>query len=167
MFLVKKISTRYNIHMKGEHTYALLERLANLLRAEERRFGAELGLQPVHIHALSFLARANRYSNTPAAVAEYLGLTKGTVSQTLIVLTQKGLVRNGSNPRDRRRVHFELTKAGKHAFSRLIPPEIFKNAEEKLLMSLDKPLEGLLREIQMKGDYRTFGVCKTCRFLQS
>ena len=68
----------------------LLERLNNLLRMEMRAFGLSYGLLPVQIEALTYLTRCNRYSDTPQAVTEYLGLTKGTVSQSLKVLEQKG-----------------------------------------------------------------------------
>ena len=61
------------------------------MRTELRKAGADEALQPVHLQALIYLARANRYSNTPQALAEYLGLTKGTVSQTLLLLDRQGL----------------------------------------------------------------------------
>ena len=47
----------------------LVDRLANLMRAEFRRVGSEEGLHPVHIQALLFLAQVNRFSNTPQALA--------------------------------------------------------------------------------------------------
>ena len=62
----------------------LVERLGNLMRAKLRRVSAQMQLQPVHMQALLYLSQANRYSNTPQALTEYLGLTKGTVSQSLL-----------------------------------------------------------------------------------
>lgn len=70
--------------MAVDRLYALLERIGNLLRAEERAAGLRHGPQPVHLQALRYVQSCNRYSNTPAALTEYLGLTKGTVSQTLL-----------------------------------------------------------------------------------
>ena len=58
----------------------LIERLGRLLQTEEQ----ETGLNPAQWQALRFLGRANRFSRTPATVADYLGSTRGTVSQTLI-----------------------------------------------------------------------------------
>ena len=80
----------------------LVERLGNLLRAEFRRAGADEQLQPVHVHALVYLTRANRYSNTPQAMAEYLGLTKGTMSQSLLLLDRRGLIERYQDDLDRR-----------------------------------------------------------------
>ena len=42
------------------------------------------GLSPAQWESLRFIARANRYSSNPTALAKFLGSTKGTVSQTLI-----------------------------------------------------------------------------------
>ncbi|MEE8171570.1 MAG: MarR family transcriptional regulator, partial [Alphaproteobacteria bacterium] len=50
------------------------------------------GLSPAQWEALRFIARANRYSSNPTALAKFLGSTKGTVSQTLISLEKKGYV---------------------------------------------------------------------------
>ena len=44
------------------------------------------GLNPAQWVALRYIAQANRYSRSPSAVAEYLGTTKGTASQTLKAL---------------------------------------------------------------------------------
>ena len=38
----------------------LVERLGNLMRTELRKAGAEEVLQPVHLQALTYLAKANR-----------------------------------------------------------------------------------------------------------
>ena len=59
--------------------FDLLERLSSLTRVWFRQHPLLADLQPIQLSALLYLARCNRYSNTPLAVTEYLGLTKGTV----------------------------------------------------------------------------------------
>ncbi|MBM4059799.1 MAG: winged helix-turn-helix transcriptional regulator [Planctomycetes bacterium] len=149
--------------MSGARVHELLERLGNLLRSEARRLGAERELQPVQAQALAYLARCNRYSNSPQAVAEYLGLTKGTVSQTLQVLQQRGLVQATPDPDDARRVHLQPTAKGRRMATRLVAGE--------LAAVLDGPahagdlaarLERLLVDLQRARGGRTFGVCRTC-----
>ncbi|HIP78057.1 MAG TPA: MarR family transcriptional regulator, partial [Kiloniellaceae bacterium] len=56
----------------------LLERLARVLQNEAH----SEGLKPTQWEALRYLSRANRFSRTPSGVTAYLGMTKGTVSQT-------------------------------------------------------------------------------------
>ena len=81
--------------MGADHTYALLERITTLLRNEER-----------------------------AAGPEYLGLTKGTVSQTLLVLeilqTDPGGMRTSTKARAYGRPSFSA------AFTRCRPSSPWK-----------------------------------------
>lgn len=70
--------------------YDYLERLTSLMRAWSREQPLVAELQSVQLSALHYLARCNRYSDTPLGVTEYLGLTKGTVSQSLKVLEGRG-----------------------------------------------------------------------------
>jgi len=73
----------------AEHIAALIERIGRLLSTDAHA----AGLLPVQWEVLRYLRRANRFSRTPAALTAYLGLTKGTVSQTLRALEGRGLVR--------------------------------------------------------------------------
>ncbi len=160
------VASRYRDGVDDRRLYELLERLANLLRAEERALGAELGLQPVHLHVLSYLARCNRYSDTAIAVTEYLGSTKGTVSQTLAVLQQKDLVAATPGAEDARKVHLRLTAKGRRLVDRLLPPAVFAEgfaAVGRGAGELDQQLTVLLRSMQVARGQRSFGVCRTCR----
>ena len=62
--------------MNQNRLSTLLDRLTISLRARERRAAADVGLQPVHLQILGYLAKCNRFSNTPIAVSEYLGDSK-------------------------------------------------------------------------------------------
>lgn len=152
-----------------DRLFDLLERIGHLVRAQERLAGSAEGLQPVHLHALRYLARCNRYSDQPAAVTEYLGLTKGTVSQTLSVLEQKGLITRRDDAKDRRLVHFRPTPKGRRLLDRTLPPELLVMAARAVPDGgerLADELEALLVALQRAHGARTFGVCRSCRFLQ-
>lgn len=154
--------------MDPGRTYELLERLANLLRAEERRVGAERGLASVHLHALGYLARANRYSDSVVALAEYLGITKGTASQTVGVLLERGLLRGKRDARDGRKTHLAPTAEGRRVLALCRPPPLMGAALAELGAAPVDPeaaLEALLRAVQRAGGSRPFGVCATCRHL--
>lgn len=162
--VVKVVASRYRSRVTAERVNELLERLANLLRAEERQLGKQLGLQPVQLQALAYLARANRYSDSPVAVADYLGLTKGTVSQTLAVLQQRQLVVASDDPADGRRVHLKPTAKGRRAVA-MLPPAVLRAAlgDGNEAQVLARSLEQVLVAIQRGRGGRTFGVCRTCR----
>lgn len=146
----------------------LIERLGNLLRAGQRRSGA--GLQPVHLQVLGYLARCNRFSDTPAALTAFLDATKGTVSQTLAVLERDGLIQRRPDTGDRRIVHFSLTRAGLAELRLMDLPPGWEAAIADLPArerdAATQALEHLLRALQHGNQQRTFGACHTCRHLQ-
>ena len=146
----------------------LLERLNNLLRMEARAFGRKYGLQPVQIEALTYLTRCNRYSDTPQAVTEYLGLTKGTVSQSLKVLEQKGFLRKQQDTEDKRVTHLAVTAKGRKLIDQAFPAKSLQAALAKTNTDqenkVEETLRSLLREMQQLHDRRTFAACHTCRF---
>jgi DNA-binding MarR family transcriptional regulator len=153
--------------MGTEVIYEYLERIANLIRTDIRKAGIVHGLQPVQLEALHYLSRCNRYSNTPVAVAEFLGLTKGTVSQTLGILEVSGLIVKQADARDRRVVHLTLTEAGHQVIAETIPPQILRSAVERLpedaRQETISTLNRMLRELQIANGLKTFGACRTCK----
>lgn len=162
------VASRYRVAVTAERIHELLERLGNLLRAEQRRLGAAHGLQPVHLQALAFLGRANRYSDSPIAVAEFLGVTKGTMSQTLAVLQERELVVADDDPADARRVRLRPTAKGKRLLAQL-PGELLGDALPSAAATADlaEALTALLRAMQRGAGGRSFGVCRTCRHFRS
>jgi DNA-binding MarR family transcriptional regulator len=153
--------------METDRIYDYLERISNLIRMEARRSQSFKGLQPVQLEALHYLASCNRYSNTPLAVSEYLGLTKGTVSQTLAILENNGLIAKESDARDRRVVHLLLTEAGRRLLEESIPPRVLRAAlgtfPEERRQLLESALADVLQAMQVANRLKTFGACKTCR----
>jgi DNA-binding MarR family transcriptional regulator len=153
--------------MNAAEIFEYLERIANLIRTDVRRAGLGFGLQPVQLEALHFLSRCNRYSNTPVGVAEFLGLTKGTVSQTLGVLEANGLIEKQADARDRRVVHLVLTGRGAEVIEATTPPQVLKAAIEGFSedegREMVEGLNRLLRRLQTANGLKTFGACKTCR----
>ncbi len=145
----------------------LLERLGNLLRVDARRTAMPEGLQPVHLQALDYLRQANRYSDTPQALVEYLGATKGTVSQSLLLLHRKGLIERHADEKDGRVVRLRLSPAGKRLLLK-------QPAQENLLAALSglkteeintgvAILRKLLTSAQHQQAGKSFGVCQTCQ----
>jgi len=148
-------------------TFKLIERISAPLRSEERRKYATIGLQPVHGQVLEYLSRCNKYSNTHASVAEYLGLTKGTVSQTIQVLERKDYLQKTTDTEDARVVHLTLTENGKQLVNDLKPLDIFQHAEHRVseaeFASIGQALETTLGLLQKVNQSKSFGKCDSCR----
>ena len=81
-------------------TVELIERLARIVSGA----GHSNAMKPAQWDALRYVSRANRFSRTPGALTAYLGVTKGTVSQTLMSLERAGLVSKTIDAADRRSV---------------------------------------------------------------
>ncbi len=154
--------------MQQKNIFDLIERMAALIRSEERKKCAEYGLQLVHLQALDYLSRCNKYSDTPAALTNYLGMTRGTVSQTLLLLEKKGYIQKTSDTKDRRVVHLSLMSAGKDILTKTKLSELFNQASALLdqqdMERYDDSLVEVLTVLQKCNKSYSFGLCKTCKF---
>ncbi|MGF1645242.1 MAG: MarR family winged helix-turn-helix transcriptional regulator [Thiotrichales bacterium] len=153
----------------NEKLFDLIERLGSLIRSSQRAHGME-HLQPVHWQVLRYLATCNRYSNTPSAVAAYLGVTKGTASQSLNVLVRNDLVALRPDPHDRRMVRLELTPKGAMLAADITARsgwmEAYGQLDPTAARTATATLEQLLRGLQVRNGHRSFGECRTCRHFQ-
>jgi DNA-binding MarR family transcriptional regulator len=149
-------------------SFQLLERISALLSSEARKRYAALGIQPVHVQVLEYLSLCNHHSDTPAALTEFLGLTKGTVSQSLQVLERKGYVSKTQDSQDGRVVHLRLLEAGADILRKVQPLDVFTQAEETLLQkefkSIRHALGATLLVLQRANHSKSFGLCNTCRY---
>lgn len=145
--------------------------MSTLIRAKERKKCTELGIQPVHFQVLNYLSRCNKYSNTPAAVANYLGMTRGTVSQSLIILEKYGYLEKTPDANDRRVVNLKLLPAGLNVLEQARLDKLFDAASGILINGGAHPanpdvFQQALTALQTANDSHSFGVCKTCRNFQ-
>lgn len=147
---------------RGQQIAADLERLARLLRAAEH----DGDLNPAQREALRYLARANRFSNSPAALTRYLGATKGTISQTIKSLVQKGYLIKTGREGERRSVALRLTEKGLSALSSdpwAALSETVCSLRPKTRRKLARGLSSLLAQEVGRRGHASFGACSTCR----
>lgn len=152
--------------MKSVPLPHLLAALARAVANEQRQAAVGASLLPVQLSILGYLRDANRYSNTQQALTEYLGLTKGTVSQSLKVLEEKGWIGRRPDGADRRVVRLELTAAGRERLERAADDtwtqacQSLTAAEQAATVAA---LSRLLGGWQQARQGKTFGVCRSCR----
>lgn len=150
----------------SEEQSRLADLMDRLSRAVQRAQYAG-GLNPAQWEALRYVARANRYSRSPGAVAEYLGTTRGTASQTLKALEHKGCIVRRPMPGDRRGVKIELTKTG----AKRLEDDPLNRIGEAIVEAADPigamnaTLGLVLRRLQQGAGLRDFGTCTDCRRL--
>ena len=148
----------------------LLERSSGVMRNNTREIMMNLGLQPVHVEVLNYLQICNEFSNTPLAVADYLGQTKGTVSQSLKTLHQKGFIDKSADAKDKRISHLRLTEQGQAALQQLLPAKVLSDAlaqwQPAEQIVLQQQLQRLLRSMIQANGNMAFGQCKDCQHNQ-
>ncbi len=151
--------------METINVFDLIERMAALIRSEERKKCTELGLQPVHLQVMDYLSRCNRYSDSPAALTKYLGMTRGTVSQTLLLLEKKGYIQKIADVNDRRMVHLSLLTEGHAILTKAHPADLYSQAS--VIFNSNNSQENVfvnaLTALQKANKSQSFGLCKTCK----
>jgi DNA-binding MarR family transcriptional regulator len=151
--------------MSARETAELLLLLGRLVQAEG--YGGELS--PAQWMALRFFARANSFSRTPSAFAEFQGTTRGTASQAIKALEAGGHVVRQRSRADGRSVTLRLTDKGKEVVARdpfegLVRAVDSLDAEEQTAMH-DAVHHVLTTIIVASGAHRHFGVCQDCAYL--
>ena len=143
-------------------TAYLIDRLERLGRLDEH----QAGLNPAQWDALRYLARANRFSRTPAALADYLASTRGTVSRTIASLEEKGHVSRAASARDGRSVVLELTPRAEQLLRRdplFALARDIQRATGAGTTAVLAALRGVLRGALARNGGRAFGICARCR----
>ena len=153
--------------MKNPTVFDLIEYMAALIRSEERKRCTELKLQLVHFQVLEYLSLCNKYSDTPAAITNYLGMTRGTVSQTLILLEKRELIEKKQDQSDKRVFHVQLLKKGFNILNKAKPTDLLKKAAKILKNSSISGGEEIFIEaliaLQKANNSHSFGICSSCK----
>jgi DNA-binding MarR family transcriptional regulator len=130
--------------------------------------GAAGGLTPAQWTALRYFARANRFSRTVSAFADFHATTRGTASQTVKSLVNRGYLRGTRSERDGRSTRFDLTPASR----RLLADDPIENvvrAAEQLDSQQRAITTGVLRSVVERlagGNARPVpGRCALCGYL--
>jgi DNA-binding MarR family transcriptional regulator len=100
--------------MPARETAELLLLAGRLVQSE----GYDGELSPAQWMALRYFARANPFSRTPSAFAEFQATTRGTASQAIKALEAGGYLVRQRSKADGRSVSLRLTNKGKKALAR-------------------------------------------------
>jgi DNA-binding MarR family transcriptional regulator len=150
--------------MSARETAELLLLLGRLVQAE----GYDGELSPAQWMALRYFARANPFSRTPSAFAEFQATTRGTASQAIKALEAGGYLVRRRSKADGRSVSLQLTSKGHKALAR-DPFEALVRAvdslDAKARTEMHRALHQVLTTVAANGAHRRFGVCRDCSYL--
>lgn len=143
----------------------LLGQMARILWFE----GTKHGLRDREWMALRFLSRANRFSQTPSALASYVGTTRGTASFIIGELERLGYLERQRSATDKRSVTLSVTQQGKKFLVRdpisvLLEPIAVLDDEAKIRFR--DTLRHVLDQADAAEQRHHTDVCKRCIFLR-
>jgi DNA-binding MarR family transcriptional regulator len=147
---------------------ALAELIVHLRRMAHGD-GFVAGLTSAQWTALRYFARANRFSRTPSAFAEFHGTTRGTASQTTKSLVAQGYLARTRSQADGRSARLDLTDKAR-AILADDPFEALVRAAGALPPRarghLANSLERMLGHVAREHGKQPFGMCTSCEHLQ-
>jgi DNA-binding MarR family transcriptional regulator len=150
--------------MSARETAELLLLVGRLVQAD----GYEGELSPAQWMALRFFARANSFSRTPSAFAEFQATTRGTASQAIKALEVGGYLVRQRSEADGRSVTLRLTDKGHEVVER-DPFEALVRAVGSLdpqeQTAMHDALHRVLATLAASGAHQHFGVCRDCAHL--
>ena len=128
------------------------------------------GLTPAQWSALRYLSRANRFSRTVSAFAEFHATTRGTASQTVKGLIARGYLSRARSRQDGRSARLEVTDNARAILAR-DPCEALVRAADALPANarglVATGLERLLGHLVEGRRTRPFGDCTSCVHLEA
>jgi DNA-binding MarR family transcriptional regulator len=149
----------------ARETVELLVQAARTLHFENDRHG----LHDREWMALRFLARANRFSRTPSALADFIGATRAAASQIAKSLEEKSYLERRASQDDKRSVTLCITPQGERLLAHDDPINDLVDAIAALAPEdcarLRDSLNAILDRIDSPHDRAHSGICRDCIFL--
>src|SRR3954453_1431424 len=131
--------------------------------------GHRHGLRDREWMALRFLARANKFSQTPSALAGFIGATRATASQIVKTLEKNSFLIRMPSRDDKRSVTLCLTPQGEKCLTQHDPINHVMNAVAALgaeeCMRLRNSLAEMLNQIDPAHHRLNASICRDCIFL--
>jgi DNA-binding MarR family transcriptional regulator len=148
-----------------------LAKIGLALRNESWRRRGETGLTPTQAELLVLLRTADPLGVRLAELADGLGVTHATASESLRALHEKRLVRKARHPRDGRAIAVTLTERGRREAERETTwPDLFLAAAGSLTPEEQavflRGVVAMIRSLQEQGRIPVARMCATCRFFR-
>lgn len=148
-----------------------LDRLSMALKADQWSSANAVGLNPTQAHVLSFLAGRGNGGMRVTAIANHLGVTQPTATDSIAALERKGLVAKSADESDARAIAVAVTEAGRDAVKAIGQSTMATDGalgsltpgeQEDLLILITK----LIRSLQVAGAISEQRMCATCEYFR-
>jgi DNA-binding MarR family transcriptional regulator len=148
-----------------------IERLAAVMRSEQWSAANAIGLNPTQANVLALLAARYPDGLRVKAIAEYLGVSQPTATDSLAALERKHLITKEIAPSDSRAISVRISPEGQGALRSIAETP---SAMEVALGGIGADEQGqmlrllikVIRDLQQTGRMPVQRVCVTCRHFQ-
>ncbi|CAH1200491.1 Transcriptional regulator, MarR family [Candidatus Nitrotoga sp. BS] len=164
----KHTSTWQDTPAKSERIVCAITRIASVLRSGAWQFATTEGLNPTQVGILEAL-QSRREGVRLSWIAQHLGVTAASASDSITSLTTKGLIEKGRDSADGRAVALRLTGSGHDLAARIsssvnfahdavsdLPPSTQEALFESLL--------ALIGKLQQSDRFPEIRACVTCKY---
>lgn len=147
-----------------------LSRIGMALRSESWNLSAKESLNPTQFQVMT-LVNKSTHPLTVTELAEKIGVTKASLSDTVSALESKGFLKKKKSETDQRSSHLHLTASGKKIMDRLKgwPEEMiqslehFNDQEKGQFLSL---ISKLIQGLQEQGKIAPAKMCFNCKYFK-
>lgn len=148
-----------------------LDRISAAMRADQWTVAETVGLNPTQAHVLTFIAGRDEKGLRVRAIADHLGVTQPTATDSIAALIRKGLLTKAADIDDARAVAIRITPAGRDIVRGIgIAITSTERALETLSASEQTALLQLviktIRALQVAGAISPQRMCVTCRYFR-
>ncbi|CAH1904958.1 MarR family transcriptional regulator [Candidatus Nitrotoga sp. HW29] len=153
---------------KSERIVSAITRIASVLRSGAWQFATTEGLNPTQVDILEAL-RLRRAGVRLSWIAQHLGVTSASASDSITSLTAKGLIEKGRDSGDGRAVALRLTRAGQDLAARIsnsvgFAHEAVADLPQPTQDALFESLLALIGKLQQSNRFPEIRACVTCKY---
>ncbi|RFC32306.1 MAG: transcriptional regulator, MarR family [Candidatus Nitrotoga sp. SPKER] len=153
---------------ESERIVSAITRIASVLRSGTWQFATTEGLNPTQVDILEAL-RSRQTGVRLSWIAQHLGVTAASASDSIASLTAKGLIKKGRDSEDGRAVALRLTKSGQDLAAKISNSVGFAHEAVSGLPSstqdaLFKSLLALIGRLQQSDRFPEIRACVTCKY---
>lgn len=156
--------------MKNKLNYNIImgiERVSHVFRTILREMAREMGLSPLQLQILEYVGRNMKENCNASFISEEFDIKKSTISDSIKVLEQKGMIKREKDIEDGRVLYVILTAKGRELIGGFmgyfsnIEGDLNNIPEEQKIMVLDFIIK-LIKLMHKKGIIQTAKICINC-----
>ncbi len=141
------------------------------MRADQWAIAGTAGLNPTQAHVLTFIAGRGEKGARVGKIANQLGVTQPTATDSIAALLRKALLTKAPDPEDTRAVTVRVTRAGRDIVRGIgLVITATERALEMLTIREQTEMLGLviktIRALQITGAIAPQRMCVTCRYFR-